>query len=1548
MPHDTTPHAQPISNLDDYLNSKPRSLLAVFGSAKESATGSSHRIANKTVGMTASVLSALSIGAFGSLASQSAEAQTYNFNSGTLTHISNPSMGACTPISFTATYTPGQGSPVFTLLGLSLPVNNANADTVTITNGAVTWWNIGSAIILPGSNTVQPSYDVSVSANDNSPGSQSSGVYLDVYASAQLLGISDGVTSCMYAGYTPGTWTSAPPAPTLGSMASSTPPNNPFANLYAGTPNCPCNISTGPNSIGQASAGDPVNVATGNVFTSVVDYTTAGQNPLALIRYYNSLSTTVGAATNSNLGVNWRTNFDRTLSFTPATGTPTSIQAFRPDGQGVNFTASGSSWVTDTDMDFSLTQNGTTWTLRGPDNTVETYNSAGKVTTIVEQNGYTQNLVYGTGGNLSTVTDSYSRTLTFTPNSNGLIQSVTTPDAESFTYGYTVGSGSTANRLTSVTYSTTPSTSQTYLYQNASYPFAMTGIMDENNNQYATWTYDGSGRGQTSQRGSGANLTTFAYNSNGTTTVTNPFGVADTYTFTTFQGIPKVTGISRAATSTTAAATRTFGYDSNGYLNSETDWNGNDTTLVNNTQGNPTTVNYAVGSAVTFTKTISYDPTFIRLPHQIVTPGLTSTFAYDTLGNPLTRTDLDTTTNTVPYSTNGQSRVTTFTWSTTGQETSIKLPRTDVTAKTTFGYDTTGALTSVTDALSHQTKITAHTGGGLPLTVVDPNSVTTTLTYDARLNLHTQTIDTAGGNYTTTWNWDPAQFVGSVVKPDGSTLTFGHDTAHRLTSVTDLLSNNITYTLDALGDKTLVQFKNNTNLVTASHSADFDALGRITSDIGGMNQTTTFTYDPQGNNLTITPPSPSGEITQTFDALNRLATRVDPTPGGTTIIGYDAHNRILSVEDANAHTTTNVFDGFGERTQTASPDSGTTVYHYDLDSNLSQEVLPGSLTATYTFDAVDRAKTVKYTGDSTLNVTNTYDQTGHGFGVGHLTSSTDQIGSLSFTFDERGNRTVETRTPSGVTGFTTTYGYDAASNIASITYPSTTLVQYGRDTMGKVTSVTAKPPGASSATNIATSIGYEPFGPVSSLTYGNGITGTYAFDLDYRATTRLDRGSATVSSLAYGYFTNNSVQTITDSVHAANTQTLGYDSMDHLITATSGTGGYGTFGFTWDGVSNLKTQTVNGTATTLNLVTGTNQLSTLVTGSSTETVATTSEGNISSLKVGSTTVQTFSYNKANELASASNGSSSATYAYDLFGRRAKGVGTVSGTAYYEYDPQNNLLENRDNTGVTRADYIYLEPQSGPGATPLGTYQPSTAKIYYLHTDRLGTPQTATDSTGIVQWTTTYQPFGKTGTITGSVVQQLRLPGQEYDTDSGLNHNGFRDYAAGLTRYVQTDPIGLGGGMNTYQYAGGNPFKNIDPRGLDFDTSCPGRTKLVCWPRTPEVAKDPSIPPFFYQPGYNFGGLGRAPQWPNDPSSPEVKWGRYDCLYQNGHTCSFVGPGNGDNLYGVQTTGTSHGPEPYCPVPFEVDPLHPSPDIDPSFYDALKKNYQSVPKPTNGL
>jgi RHS repeat-associated protein len=67
--------------------------------------------------------------------------------------------------------------------------------------------------------------------------------------------------------------------------------------------------------------------------------------------------------------------------------------------------------------------------------------------------------------------------------------------------------------------------------------------------------------------------------------------------------------------------------------------------------------------------------------------------------------------------------------------------------------------------------------------------------------------------------------------------------------------------------------------------------------------------------------------------------------------------------------------------------------------------------------------------------------------------------------------------------------------------------------------------------------------------------------------------------------------------------------------------------------------------------------------------------------------------------------------------------------------------------------------------------------------------------------------------TNEVNVRLRFPGQYLDDETGLHYNYFRDYDPVTGRYVESDPIGLGGGINTYVYVAGNPLRWTDPRGL---------------------------------------------------------------------------------------------------------------------------------------
>ena len=118
---------------------------------------------------------------------------------------------------------------------------------------------------------------------------------------------------------------------------------------------------------------------------------------------------------------------------------------------------------------------------------------------------------------------------------------------------------------------------------------------------------------------------------------------------------------------------------------------------------------------------------------------------------------------------------------------------------------------------------------------------------------------------------------------------------------------------------------------------------------------------------------------------------------------------------------------------------------------------------------------------------------------------------------------------------------------------------------------------------------------------------------------------------------------------------------------------------------------------------------------------------------------------------------------------------------------------------------------------------------------LGTPQLATDSGQNIQWQASYDAFGQ-ASVSGTVTQNLRFPGQYFDLESGWNHNGFRNYLPDLGRYAEPDPLEMqgsarnyslntdrflleaplgfaGSGPNLYEYAGDNPIDFTDPLGL---------------------------------------------------------------------------------------------------------------------------------------
>jgi RHS repeat-associated protein len=103
------------------------------------------------------------------------------------------------------------------------------------------------------------------------------------------------------------------------------------------------------------------------------------------------------------------------------------------------------------------------------------------------------------------------------------------------------------------------------------------------------------------------------------------------------------------------------------------------------------------------------------------------------------------------------------------------------------------------------------------------------------------------------------------------------------------------------------------------------------------------------------------------------------------------------------------------------------------------------------------------------------------------------------------------------------------------------------------------------------------------------------------------------------------------------------------------------------------------------------------------------------------------------------------------------------------------------------------------------------EVTYLHADHLGTPRIGTNASRQVTWRNRSDAFG-IPELSDTAVVRLRFPGQLSLGVAGLNYNYFRDYDPQIGRYLESDPIGLKGGLNTYGYVEQNPLRYVDPTG----------------------------------------------------------------------------------------------------------------------------------------
>jgi RHS repeat-associated protein len=821
-------------------------------------------------------------------------------------------------------------------------------------------------------------------------------------------------------------------------------------------------------------------------------------------------------------------------------------------------------------------------------------------------------------------------------------------------------------------------------------------------------------------------------------------------------------------------------------------------------------------------------------------------------------------------------------------------PRTDVADVVDYTYYTSlattcgtfagpcyrpGDLKQVTDALGHVTQYVTYDGAGRLVRMIDSNGTYIDMTYHPRGWLLARYVRAnANGSVnlaldaTTTFGYDAVGNVIRVTQPDNTYVAYAYDDAHRLTDIYDsatpsnyLLGNHIHYSLDMAGHRTDEQtFDLNNGALKREMQRNYDQLNHllVAKNSAGLPVQTfknppdmppgTYPtgYDSNGNAIY----SEDGTLLhvgteQQYDPLNRLMKTlqdhadtgpVGPTRDTATIYTYDARNNLLSVKDPDLIVTNYTYDGLNNLKSLSSHDSGNSSYIYDAAGNRLMQTDANLVTTSYVYDALNRLTSISYPTTS-LNVTYVYDQPATGcYNVGRLTKITDSSGSTTYCYDQHGNVLSKIQITSGTT-LATSYTYTLADRLASITYPSGAIVSYTpRNSIGQITNVVYKANATATPVTLVSSTAYLPFGPLNVLTFGNGRTLTKAYDKDY-AIDQVVSSNTSPSPLVIDAtvdYLGNLINASSTIAATPPTQQYQYDPLYRLTTVQTSSGAST---FSYDLTGDRLSKTPQGqSAQSYTYTPSTHRLASVAgvgrsyDNNGNRTAVASSNQYVSS--------QSFTYDDRNRLSNTFLPTDSRCGTcpeigvdFDYSGRGERVVKNVTTTfpnnepttttTLYVYNERGQLLSDG-------GDYIYLD------STPIAYV--SSGQIYYIETDQLGTPRqvirpgATTTAADTLVWKWDYfannSAFGENMPSVQTITFNLRFPGQYFDSETGLNYNYFRDYEAGTGRYVESDPVGLGAGINTYGYVSESPLRGVDPQGLaQVDPSC------NCSPFGPDIA-----------------------------------------------------------------------------------------------------------------
>jgi RHS repeat-associated protein len=933
-------------------------------------------------------------------------------------------------------------------------------------------------------------------------------------------------------------------------------------------------------------------------------------------------------------------------------------------------------------------------------------------------------------------------------------------------------------------------------------------------NAQQTFSFSAAGR-LTKETDLNGYTTTLVYDGAGQlATVTDPAGRSLTFTYSGGH----IVGIKDPA-----GRTVSFTYDANGNLASATDVNGGITKFTYDANHRLLTMTDPRGGIVTNT----YDGQG-RIVSQADPLNRTTTYAYtgdnmSASGGTTTVTDPKGNVTVEQYRyglrisvTRGSGTPSAATWNyvydpATLGITSQSDPNGHVTTKT---YDGSGNLLTSTDALGRETRYTYNSFNEV-LTATDPLEVATTNTYDARGNLIARSTPIGLSTATTTYTYGDSAHPGDVTSmtdPNGHTSTYTYDAGGDRTSTTDASGDKTKYIYNSIGERlTMVSPKGN---IPGANPTEF---------------TTTYTYDPFGDVLTVTDPV-GNKTTNTYDP-NRNLVKVVDTSGNVTRNSYDADNELTELVRTNSaghllQTLATTYDadgnvlsqinGLGFATETYSYDpldrvvsatdalNRATAYTYDGAGNNLTLVDPSGRTTRFSYDAANELIRVIYSDGTTPDAAYTYDADGQ-----RLTM-TDGTGTTTYTYDALHRLTKDVQGD----GQAVSYAYDPAGNLTQITYPNGKTITRSYDSVNRLRSVSTW----LSAPNTVT-FTYDPNSNLTNETYPNSVAATFTYDKADRLTSITDvKGGTSLLHLSY---TRDHLGLVT----AESDRAFGYDGLNRLTSDSLATTAY-----TYNAADELTKLTTSASTTTFGYDNA-NELKSSTGHAGTTTYAYDPQGNRMSATPPSSSPATYTYDQANRLTGFSHGTTTASYAYNGDGLRMSK--TVNATAEpFAWNLAEGLplvLRGGSTSYVT-----------GPGGMPLEQISAGGAVAFY-HQDQLGSTRMLTDSTGTVKATYTYNAYGSLSSSTGSVSQPFGFTGQYTDSESGLIYLRARYYDSATAQFLTRDLL-VRKTRSPYGYVAGDPLNGHDPTGLDdcslnpfSDNSCeiaaPARAATGVWNAT---------------------------------------------------------------------------------------------------------------------